>query len=29
LLYTQDIWKAAIVAVITRLIDLTIEKLDE
>jgi hypothetical protein len=28
LLYTQDIWKAAIVAVMTRLIDLTIEFLD-
>ena len=28
LLYTQDIWKATIVAVMTRLIDLTIEFLD-
>jgi len=28
LMYTQDIWKATIVAVMTRLIDLTIEFLD-
>ena len=28
LLYTQDIWKATIVAVMTRLIDLTIEFLE-
>ena len=28
LLYTQDIWKATIVAIMTRLIDLTIEFLD-
>jgi hypothetical protein len=28
LLYTQDIWKATIVSVMTRLIDLTIEFLD-
>jgi hypothetical protein len=29
LLYTQDIWKATIVAVMTRLIDLTIEFLED
>lgn len=28
LIYTQDIWKAAIVAVLTRIIDLTIDFLD-